>query len=192
MREERRWPRGQCTELLSVPGKDPHVASFLREVSKGNGKLLGKLKEFLRVKCVGLVLLSGGVHRGYAVVTWCQNNRDKLPQRGRLRSREGAYRSTIFKFKLWKFSKIFMLQEDPLQNVSFHLRTWRYSKGSPPRSSISCKRLYFLFVDATEAVINFDNRWPQVTWVLCWTDLYVKHNIMSTHDARGSQPNFDC
>ena len=121
MREERRWPRGQCTELLSVPGKDtnPHVASFLREVSKGNGKLLGKLKEFLRIKCVGLVLLSGGVHRGYAVVTWCQNNRDKLPQRGRLRSREGAYRSTIFKFKLWKFSKIFMLQEDTLQNVSF-------------------------------------------------------------------------
>ena len=146
MREERRWPRGQCTELLSVPGKDtnPHVASFLREVSKGNGKLLGKLKEFLRVKCVGLVLLSGGVHCGYAVVTWCQNNRDKLPQRGRLSLKEEAYRTTIFKFKLWKFSKIFMLQEDTCKmslskwESEDTVRVVRQDPASHARGYISC------------------------------------------------------
>ena len=149
MREERRWPRGRCTELLSVPGRDtnPHVASFLREVSKGNGKLLGKLKEFLRVKCVGLVLLSGGVQCGYTVVTWCQNNREKLPQRGRLSLKEEAYRTTIQTLEI--VQNLYVAGRH-LQNVSVQAGKWIYSKG--------CKRLYFLFVDATEAATNFDNQ----------------------------------
>lgn len=73
MWEERWWFCGWCIEFLFVLGKDInfYVVFFFCEVLKGNGKFLGKFKEFLRVKCVGLVLFLGGVYCGYVVVIWC-------------------------------------------------------------------------------------------------------------------------